>query len=133
MARTVELGGQSFDIKAAPPAVFYYHEEFGSQLIADYAKMFGSSLIDEDAKPDDLYGSIAQWDWSAALRVAWALAKTANPNGFPTFGRWLGEFEFMNMGDTSFILEVAEEATQGLFRTRDQAQQQEKHKEAATK
>lgn len=133
MARTVELGGKAFDIKAAPPAVFYFHEEFGTSLITDYAKMFGPSLINEKAVPEDLYESMAQWDWPSALRVAWALAKTANPNGFPPFGRWIGEFEYMNMGDTSFILEVAEEANQGLFRTRDQVQQQEQREEAAAK
>jgi len=126
--RTVELGGRTFDIKAGPLSIFYFNDEFGSSILTDYAKIFGGKPEDEG---QEFYESLAQFDWPSALRVTWALAKTATPKDFPPFPRWIGGFEYLNMGDSDFVLAVLEEATHGLFR-KDDPKTQEPISEAAS-
>lgn len=130
MARTVELGGRTFDIKAGPLSIFYFHEEFGNSIMEDYARM--TAVSPEAASDKEFYELLAQYDWPATLRLTWAFEKTAdlNPNAFPPFDRWIGEFEYLNMGDHDFFIEVLGEATRGLFRARDQVQKQEERRES---
>jgi len=129
MARTVHLGGRTFTIKAGPLSLFYFHEEFGSSIMEDYARMFATSP--EEAAEKSFYELLAQYDWPSALRLAWAFEKTASSDpDFPIWEAWIAAFDYIDMGDNEFIVQVGEEATRGLFRTRDQAQKQEERKES---
>ena len=133
MARTVELGGREFTVKAGPLSIFYFHEEFGSSILEEYARMFASSP--EENAEKDLYEVLAQYDWSAALRMTWAFEKTASssPNEFPSWQSWIAAFEYIDMGDHEFMGQVGEEATRGLFRKRSETQEQEQREKTTEK
>lgn len=88
----------------SPMALLYYKQEFGSDLIKDYANMPLGGL-----------------SGVVLMQVTWAMAKAASdkPRLFPSFETWVAS---LNSFDTSdgprFLDPLTEEIGRGFFRYR---------------
>lgn len=104
--QTVKMGSAEIGIKATPLALFFYKQEFKTDLIGDLIKM---SSLGKD---------LASLDTIAILQLVWAMAKAANGTGktFLGFEKWLADLESIDFADQEFIGAVIGEAENGFFR-----------------
>lgn len=115
--REIMIGAEPVEIKASPLTLNIYKREFQRQILGDYLQMVGGGDLEElqNKNEEELADS---FDFVIVLQLAWAMAKTAQyPQPFPSFDRWLADFEFINLGDQNLAKEILEEANHGLFRT----------------
>lgn len=104
----VTIGSQEVALKATPLALLFYKQEFGSDLLADLAKF------------EQVQKNLANLDTVAILQLIWAMAKAANGLGkpFPPFAKWLEGLDSIDFSDADLINAVVDEAANGFFRSR---------------
>lgn len=104
--KTIKLGESEVDIKASPVALFYYKQEFKTDLIGDLIKM-------SEASKD-----MSNIDTIMILQLIWGMAKAANGTGknFSGFEKWLADLESVDFTDKTLIDAVIGEAQEGFFR-----------------
>lgn len=104
--RTVKMGSQEIGIKATPVALFYYKQEFKSDLIGDLTKM------------QAVLNDISNLDTVLFLQLIWAMNKAAAGVGKPFLGfeSWLNGFAECDITEPDFLINVITEAQDGFFR-----------------
>ncbi len=104
--KTIKIGSNDVNIKASPVALFYYRQEFETDLIGDLIKM------SKRAKDLSAIDSIV------ILQLIWAMVKAATGTGknFPGFEKWLADLESIDFADQSLMNAVIGEAEDGFFR-----------------
>lgn len=104
--KTVNIGDNEVNLKASPVTLFYYKQEFKTDLIGDLIKM------------SDQGNDLTNLDTITILQLVWAMAKSANGTGktFPGFEKWLVDLESIDFTDQEFISAVIGEAEAGFFR-----------------
>lgn len=108
--RKVKLGGKETALRASPLALLFYRQAFNRDLIAD--------LVSLQSLQGLAQGDFSGLDTVLLLQIAYAMHRAAEPRqNFPGFEQWLAELEGIDFGDTDWILGVAEEATEGFFRS----------------
>lgn len=108
--RKVTLGGKELELRASPLALLFYRQAFGKDLIAD--------LVSLQSLQGLAKGDFSGLDTVLLLQITYAMHRAAKPGtNVPGFEQWLGELEYIDFGDTDWILGVAEEATEGFFRS----------------
>lgn len=100
--REITIDGKEVRVRATPLALLFYKQEFNSDLVGDLAKM--QELETDPSKIDAV----------AVLQMTWAMAKADSPKSFPSFEKWLSEFESFDI--STVFMDVVEEATDGFFR-----------------
>jgi hypothetical protein len=101
----VNVGGKELRLRAAPPALFLYDQEFGRDLIAD-----AMGIVEEE----QIFGL-------KLMRVIWVMNKMEHFGGsFPSFGKWLNQFEYLNLTDNAELGKVINEINAGFFREAEQ-------------
>lgn len=105
--QTVKIGNNDVNLKASPVALFYYRQEFKSDLIGDLIKMSNQAK------------DLSNIDSIAILQLIWAMAKAANGTGknFTGFEKWLADLESIDFADQSLMNAVIGEAEDGFFRS----------------
>ncbi|MGF6356165.1 hypothetical protein ABIE27_004080 [Paenibacillus sp. 4624] len=123
--RELKFGEKIVRIRASAPAMLYYKQEFGTDLIGDMVKIMEGYAGKEDtgtdqaeAQPLDDILAMGDINFLTILQLAWAMNKADQiGKSFPKFESWLDEYgEDIDFSDTEFILNVVEEATNGFFR-----------------
>jgi hypothetical protein len=112
--RELNLGESILPVRATPVAMFFYRQEFDSDMSHDCLQVLTWFLgaPDDDECPDrePLLDAVA-----GALKLVWAMGKaSAWPKIWPAYGTWmdgLPDVEF----DASFVNEVLCVAEDGLF------------------
>ena len=105
MATEIKIGEKEIRLRATPLALLYYKQEFGSDLLGDLIKM------------QDIAKDISKLDTVACLQLIWAMNKADNyGKPFPSFEKWLAELESVDISDPSFIVAAVEEAANGFLR-----------------
>jgi len=108
--RKVRLGNKDLELRASPLALLFYRQAFGKDLIAD--------LVSLQSLQGLAKGDFSGLDTLLLLQIAYAMNRAAKPGtNFPDFEQWLGELEYIDFGDTDWIMGVAEEAMEGFFRS----------------
>ena len=107
--REITIDGKEVRVKATPLALLYYKQEFGSDLLGDLVKM------------QNIEADMSQIDTVAILQLIWAMAKADEPKGFPSFEKWLSGFESFDLSDAEMFVAVMEEAADGFFRGQQKA------------
>ncbi|MDD4775642.1 MAG: hypothetical protein PHG75_03950 [Syntrophomonas sp.] len=102
--REIKIGEKIVRLRATPPALLFYRQEFKADLIGD---LISFQKISEDP---------SAFDSVALLQMIWAMAKADNYNHFPSFVTWVGELDSFDFGDAELLRDVIEEATAGFFR-----------------
>ena len=104
--REITIGDKKIRVRATPLALFFYKQEFKTDLIGDLMKM---QNIGED---------VSQIDSIIFLQLIWAMAKADTGFGkdFPGFATWLSELDSFDMSDSGLLNAVLEEAMDGFFR-----------------
>ncbi len=104
--QTVKIGNNDVNLKASPVALFYYRQEFKTDLIGDLIKMSNQAK------------DLSNIDSIAILQLIWAMAKAANGTGknFPGFEKWLADLESIDFADQYLMNAVIGEAEDGFFR-----------------
>jgi len=104
--RTIKIGEKEIGLKASPLALLYYKQAFGSDLVGDLVKM------------QDLEKDPSKIDSVVILQVAWAMNKAAEGKGktFPHFESWLDQFEYVDFSDADTMTAIMNEAADGFFR-----------------
>lgn len=105
--RELTIGQTKLRVRATAPALFFYKQEFKSDLIGDLTKL-------EKVRKDP-----SQIDSVAILQLVWAMAKTdalAFNNQFPSFLAWLETLDSFDFLSPEFMGAALEEAANGFFR-----------------
>ena len=103
--RELFIGEKAVRVRETPLALFYYRQEFKSDLIGDMTKM--NKLKDS---PED-------FDSVVYLQLIWAMAKADGyGKSFPGFEAWLLSLDSINFSDPAFLLAAMEEAADGFLR-----------------
>jgi hypothetical protein len=104
--RTIKISEKEIGLKASPLALLYYKQAFGSDLVGDLVKM------------QDLEKDPSKIDSVVILQVAWAMNKAAEGKGktFPHFESWLDQFEYVDFSDADTMTAIMNEAADGFFR-----------------
>jgi hypothetical protein len=104
--RTVNIGGKDIGLKATPLALVYYKQAFGSDLVGDLVKM--QDIAKDPSKIDSVF----------LLQVTWAMAKAYEGVGkkFPDFMNWVADLESFDFTDVDVINAIMDEASDGFFR-----------------
>lgn len=125
--REIKFGEKTVQIRAVAPALLFYKQEFGSDLIGDMTKIINGFEEREEREEgnDEEHGAtnedvlaLGNINFLSILQLAWAMAK-ADQFGkpFPKFASWLNGYgEDIDFSDEDLILNVVEEATKGFFR-----------------
>lgn len=82
MEKTIEISGKKVRFKATGGTMLRYKEQFGREYLADCAEL---ARLEKSKNISDL-------DLTPFYRIAWALAKTADPE-IPELLDWLDEFD----------------------------------------
>ena len=109
--KDIKIGDVELGLKANPLALLYYRQEFQSDLVQD--------LVDlEDLLKDLNNQDYSNFDSVKILQIIWAMNKANNydDNSFPSFEKWLSEFDSINFQDPIFYYDLLEEARDGFFR-----------------
>lgn len=116
--KEINIADKKVRVRATPLALLYYKQEFGTDLVGDMMKM------------QNLEKDPTQFDSVALLQLIWAMAKAdVGPgNKFPSFIEWLSGLERFDMSETDLMQAVMEEATDGFFRRGIQQHRQQKKK-----
>jgi len=134
--RELTIGTTTLPVIASPIAQFFYRQEFGSDMTADYLSVMsgfisaipgteGKTLAElrqgpvnvEDVTMASLVG--ASLDGLGVLQLVWAMAKAGGgyPNlHWPNFETWLASLEDADVFDEDFLVAAMEVAADGLFR-----------------
>lgn len=103
--KELNIGDQIVRVRATPLALFYYKQEFNTDLLGDLVKF------------RDISEDLTNLDTVAILKLIWAMAKADKMgNEFPSFEKWLGTLESFDISDPQFLAAALEEATNGFFR-----------------
>lgn len=119
--REIKVGGKEIRIRATPLALFYYRQEFKKELLSDMLGMVrGLNLKDiSELNTDDtdaMLKVVSSLDILAILQIIWAMAKADGfGTSFPSFEKWLGELENIDLSDPSFLVAAMEEAAHGFL------------------
>ena len=104
MATEIKIGEKEIRLRATPLALLYYKQEFGSDLLGDLIKM------------QDIAKDISKLDTVACLQFIWAMNKADNyGKPFPSFEKWLVELGSIDFSDPSFLVAALEEAANGFL------------------
>lgn len=110
MATEIKIGEKEIRLRATPLALLYYKQEFGSDLLGDLIKM------------QDVAQDVSKIDTVACLQIIWAMNKADNyGKPFPSFEKWLAELESIDFTDPTFLVAAIEEAVDGFLRGRRQS------------
>lgn len=103
--RDIKIGGETVRVTASPVTLYIYKKEFGSDLVGDLMKM------------QELEHDLSKMDGMVIIQMAWAMARTAVlPKSFPDFVSWLSGFEHLDFSDEEMIQGITDEAFAGFFR-----------------
>jgi hypothetical protein len=106
MSRAVKIGETEVGIRASAPALLYYHQEFGADLLQSLTSMFDKGM-----------------SGIGLLQLVWAMAKADAPGKpFPSFEKWVSTLDAVDFSDPELIGAVTDEATSGFFRSADKAE-----------
>ena len=110
--RTVTIGDKQIALRANPLALFYYRQAFGQDMMA--AVMELQSKMQRVGEGD--YFSL---DMVGIFQLAYAMHKAAELNKVQmSFEEWLSQFDGLGLGEEeNWVVDVAQEAIDGLFRT----------------
>jgi hypothetical protein len=98
--KEIKVGDKSVRVRATPLALFYYRQEFGTDLIGDIISIKNPKLSS-----------------TICLQVIWAMAKAESfGKPFPSFEVWIAGLTGIDFSDPSFSLAALEVATNGFFR-----------------
>lgn len=104
--KEINIGSQTLRVRATPPALLYYKQEFKGDLVGDLMKL--SQFSSDPTKLDTVL----------LLQIVWAMAKADSfGKGFPSFEKWLHTLESIDFSDPNFITDAMEEAANGFFRS----------------
>ena len=105
--REINIGRKPVQLRGGPLAQLYYRQEFGVDLLADVQKM-----QDPDKDPTSVDGVLL-------LQLAWCMAKGAEEYGkpFPSFPKWLAQFEYIDWADEEMVSGIMNEVTDSFFRS----------------
>lgn len=108
--RIVKIGDKGIGVRATPLALLYYKQEFGSDLIGDLIKF------------QDLMADPSKLDSVTFLQMTWAMAKANEGVGkkFPDFYNWVAELDSFDITDDDVLFAIIEEAEKGFFRSAGQ-------------
>jgi hypothetical protein len=109
--RTTKIGDREIELKASPLALFYYSQEFDTRMIEDTIEL---------ASKKEKENPFETLDITKLLQLGWAMNKAARYNideVFPGFEKWLSRFDSMNIFGGRWYVDVAEEASDGFFRS----------------
>jgi hypothetical protein len=102
----VKIGGKDMRLRAAPPALLFYKQEFNSDLLTDALSVVAGSSV-EGLK---------------ILQLVWVMEKMENfGKTFPSFENWLASLEYMDITDDLTFGKVISEVERGFFRKAEQA------------
>lgn len=108
--RTIELGGKKLGLRARPSALRVYHQQFDRDLVAD---MNHFNEIASDLNK----GDISRFNSMLLLQVVYALHQAYDTKKvLPNFDDWLDTFDYINLGEPGWMLEVVQEVADGFFR-----------------
>jgi len=124
--REVTLAGKVIPLRATPPALLFYRQEFGADMTADFVRLMSALHALSDVDEGDMVETMrsfadADLDVMAVYQLAWAMAKAGAGTGkaFPGFERWLieiSEGDGVELFDQDFFTAVLEVAADGMFR-----------------
>ena len=110
--RTVTIGDKQIALRANPLALFYYRQTFNQDMMAAVMELQGKmQRVGE--------GDYFSLDMVGIFQLAYAMHKAAEPNKVQTsFEEWLSHFDGLGLGEEeNWIVDVVQEAIDGLFRT----------------
>lgn len=122
MMREVQVGDKKLRLKGSVLSLLHYHQEFGRDLLGDLVGMVtglaGFQALMNGGEIDPTKIDLSKLDSVAILRLIWTLARTAAGAGgsFPTFIRWLEEYEDINIFDPELLNAAMTEAQKIFFR-----------------
>lgn len=103
--KEITVGNKTVRVRATPLALLFYKQEFNADILADLIKL--SEMADDVSKIDTI----------TLLQIIWAMNKADNyGKQFPSFEKWLEQFEYIDFSDEGFILDAITEAQEGFFR-----------------
>ncbi len=103
--REIKIGNKEVRVRATPLTLLIYKREFKTDMLSDLISM--SDVLDDNSKIEGL----------KILQFAWAMAATDKfGKSFPSFEKWLSQFEYIDFGDEKTTFEIVEVAQEGLFR-----------------
>lgn len=98
----IKVGGKEMRLRAAPPSLHFYDQEFKRDLIPDALSVVNGGKI-EGLK---------------VMRLVWVLEKTEHLGAsFPSFTEWIQQFEYMDLTDKENLGKLVQELIRGFFRT----------------
>jgi hypothetical protein len=104
--REITIGDKEIRVKATPLALFYYKKEFNADIIGDLTKYIEAA--EDSSKMDSV----------ALLQMAWAMQKCDEMRkNFPSFEKWLEDFDFVDYADEKWQELLVKEAEEGFFRS----------------
>lgn len=110
--RTVTIGDKQIALRANPLALFYYRQAFGQDMVAAVMELQSKmQLVGQ--------GDFSGMDMVGIFQLAYAMHKAAEPNKVQmSFEEWLGQFDGLGLGEEeNWVVDVVQEAIDGLFRT----------------
>jgi hypothetical protein len=152
--RELKLAGQVLPVRATPIAMLFYRQEFGTDMTADFlAVMSGFISMVPGAKDIPLADitkeklasvnvtieslTTSGFDTLGVFKLVWAMAKAAQPQGWPSFESWLTELsdadEALDFFDPDFLSTALEVAADGLFRGAERTVAPKPRKRAVTR
>ena len=110
--RTVTIGDKQIALRANPLALFYYRQTFNQDMMAAVMELQGKmQRVGE--------GDYFSLDMVGIFQLAYAMHKAAEPNKVQmSFEEWLSQFDGLGLGEEeNWVVDVVQEAIDGLFRT----------------
>jgi len=120
--REVQIGDKILRLRGSVLSLLHYQQEFGRDLLGDMVAMMtglaGFQAFSNGAEVDPSRLDLSKLDSVAILRLVWTLARTAAGVGgqFPSFTRWLEEYEDINIFDPELLNAAMTEAQKIFFR-----------------
>lgn len=97
----VKIGGIEMRLRAAPPALLFYNQEFKRDLVTDAISVASGGTV----------------DGLKIMRLVWAMNKMEHlGTSFPSFEKWIEQFEYLDLGDADNFTKVVGELQNGFFR-----------------
>jgi hypothetical protein len=110
--RTVTIGDKQIALRANPLALFFYRQTFNQDMMAAVMELQGKmQRVGE--------GDYFSLDMVGIFQLAYAMHKAAEPNKVQmSFEEWLSQFDGLGLGEEeNWVVDVVQEAIDGLFRT----------------
>lgn len=106
--KTIKVGDKTIGLKASPLAFLYYQQSFKRDLMEDIVGLQDLEKLSS--------GDFAGFDTVKILQMGYVMNKADNfGKSFPNFDEWVAGLEDIDIMD--FMVEVAEEAADGFFRS----------------